>query len=469
MKTILVVDDEMSVRESLRVLLKKDHALFFAPDGPEGLRRFEESIPDLVLLDLALPQMNGLAVLKKMREIHPETPIIMLTGTRTIKTAVEAVKAGASDYLTKPFDLDELKLTISKEFSLLTLRKEVLRLRTEVSQRFGFENIVGRSLVMREIFAKVKQLADTRTTVLLLGESGVGKELVAKALHYNSARLSQPFVAVNCAAIPEGLLESELFGHERGAFTDAQSRRIGRFESAHHGTLFLDEIADLSFPCQAKILRALQEKKFMRVGGTELIESDIRLIAATNKNLEEEMRKGRFREDLYYRINVVPISIPPLRKRKEDIPLLIDHFLHKKAKEEGHPPKAFSEKALAALTQYGWPGNIREMQNIVEQAVTLSSKPLLDLEDLPIVIYKKLDRSEDLGGQALRGEIPLDQAVQEFERRIISQALERSGHIQTKTAKLLGVSRRILKYKMDALGLTEEREPRAAGQSPTGT
>jgi DNA-binding NtrC family response regulator len=454
MKTILVIDDEISVRESLKVLLKKDYALLFASDGPEGLQRFQESAPDLVLLDLMLPQMNGINVLKKMREIHPETPVIMLTGTRTIKTAVEAIKAGANDYLTKPFDLDELRLSISKELSHRTLEKEVLRLRTEVSQRYGFDNIVGQSQPMREIFAKVTQLADTRTTVLLLGESGVGKELVAKALHYNSARLSQPFVAVNCAAIPEGLLESELFGHERGAFTDAQSRRIGRFESAHHGTLFLDEIADLSLPCQAKILRALQDKKFTRVGGLDTIEADVRLVCATNKNLEEEMRKGRFREDLYYRINVVPISIPPLRKRKEDIPLLVEHFLQKKAREEGHPTKSVSQKAMEALTQYDWPGNIREMQNIVEQMVTLSSKEVIEGDDVPAVIHKKT-RREDLEEQALSGKLPLDQAVQEFERRVISQALQKSGHIQTKAANLLGVSRRILKYKMDALGLSE--------------
>ncbi|MDC4204231.1 MAG: sigma-54 dependent transcriptional regulator [Candidatus Manganitrophus sp.] len=317
MKKILVIDDEISVQESFRNFLKREYALVFASDGEEGVRRFQEAFPDLILLDLIMPRMDGMAALKRIREADEKIPIIMLTATRTIKTAVEAIKAGADDYLTKPFDLEELKWLLAKTLSNRDLEKEVQALRTEVSKRYGYENIVGSSGAIQAVFEKIRHVADTKTTVLLLGESGTGKELVAKALHYNSSRRNHPFMAINCAAIPETLLETELFGHERGAFTDAQSRRIGRFEQADHGTLFLDEVAELSPPCQAKILRALEERKFMRVGGSDLIETDVRVIAATNKDLEEEIRKGRFREDLYYRINVIPIFLPRFAKERK--------------------------------------------------------------------------------------------------------------------------------------------------------
>lgn len=457
MKKILAIDDELSVRESLRVLLQKDYSLSFAADGVEGLACFQECSPDLVLLDLTMPKMDGMAVLKKLRKIDRETPVILLTATRMVKTAVEAMKAGAHDYLTKPFDLDELKWVIGKVISNRLLEKEVQQLRQEVSNRYGLDNIIGNSKAIQDIFVKIKSLADTKTTILISGESGTGKELVAKALHFNSIRKNRPFVAINCAAIPETLLESELFGHERGAFTDAQSRRIGRLEQAHEGTLFLDEIADLSLPCQAKILRALQEKKFMRVGGTEMVESDVRLIAATNKNLEEEIERGRFREDLYYRINVVPISLPPLRKRKDDIPLLIKHFLDKRAKEAQEASKAISQEAIEKLVEYEWPGNIREMENIVEQMAVLCQGGVIGLEDIPLSLRKKIALGPAAEETAPLGHVSLDQAVRDLERKLISQALDQSGHIQTRAARLLGISRRILKYKMDALGITEER------------
>ncbi|HEY5599382.1 MAG TPA: sigma-54 dependent transcriptional regulator, partial [Candidatus Manganitrophaceae bacterium] len=401
----------------------------------------------------------------------PETPIIMLTAARTIKTAVEAMKAGAHDYLTKPFDLDELKLVIAKEMANRALREEVQQLRTEVSRLYGVENIVGKSQAMQEVFAKIRSLADTRTTILIQGETGVGKELVAKALHFNSAVRGRPFVAINCAAIPEGLLESELFGHERGAFTDAQSRRIGCFELANRGTLFLDEIGDLSPSCQAKILRALQEKKFMRLGGTETVASDVRLIAATNKDLEEEIRKGRFREDLYYRVNVIPIHLPPLRERKEDIPLLIKFFLEKKAREESAPPKKISKKALEALIQYDWPGNIREMENVIEQMWMLSSTETIGPEDIPLTLQKQggtlhvqdrtlhvKEKRADIQEITFAEGVSLERAVEEFERKWILQALKKCDDVQTRAARLLGISRRILKYKMDALGISPPRE-----------
>jgi DNA-binding NtrC family response regulator len=455
MKKILVVDDEPGIRETLKALLRKDYALAFSSNGEEGVQHFQDTSPDLVLLDLAMPKMDGMDALKKLREISPEVPVIMLTATMTTRTAVEAMKIGANDYLTKPFDHEELKLIIAKELATQALEKEVIHLRTAASRRYGLENIIGNSRPILDLFSKIRHLADTKTTILLMGESGTGKELVARALHFNSLRKPRPFIAINCAAIPETLLESELFGHERGAFTDAQTRRIGRFEQAHQGTLFLDEVADLSLSCQAKILRALQEKKFMRVGGTELIESDVRLIAATNKILEDEIRKGTFREDLYYRINVVPISLPPLRQRKEDIPLLVKHFFDKKALEEQLPPKMITPKAMELLIQYDWPGNIREMENIIEQMATLSPKELIDTEDIPIAVLKKLKHA-NAEWTDLPIHLSLDEAVQNLERKMISQALKRTGQVQTRAAKLLGISRRILKYKMDALGLEDE-------------
>jgi len=457
MKKILVIDDEISVQESFRNFLKRDYLLLFASDGEEGVRRFQESSPDLIVLDLIMPRMDGMGVLKRIREADDKIPIIMLTATRMIKTAVQAIKAGADDYLTKPFDLDELKWLLAKTLSNRDLEKEVEALRTEVSKRYGYENIIGNSKQIQEVFEKVKHVADTKTTVLLLGESGTGKELVAKALHYNSSRRHQPFMAINCAAIPETLLETELFGHERGAFTDAQTRRIGRFEQAHRGTLFLDEVAELSLACQAKILRALEERKFMRVGGSDVIEADVRVIAATNKNLEEEIRKGRFREDLYYRINVIPIFLPPLRERKDDIPLLVKHFLEKKSAAEGLPPASITAEAMEILSCYEWPGNVREMENLIEQMVTLSASHRIDVEDLPPAVRRR--RGQSAFNDALSfDEMTLEEAVAQLERQMISRALDQSRHIQTRAAKLLGISRRQLKYKMDALGLSGGKE-----------
>lgn len=296
--------------------------------------------PDLIFLDIIMPEKDGMQALKEIREIHPQIPVVMLTATKTLKTAVDSMKLGAYDYITKPFDVEELKIIAQKALENRDLRMENRRLQGEVEERYHFDNIVGKSREMREIYATIRQIAEKNSTVLIHGESGTGKELVARAIHYNSSRRNKPFVAVNCAAIPETLIESELFGHEKGAFTDAQTRRIGHFELAHQGTLFLDEVSELSFPTQAKILRALQERDFVRVGGGKTISVDVRLISATNKNLEELMARGAFRSDLFYRINVVPLTIPPLRKRKDDIHLLVKHFLDKHAgggKRTFHP------------------------------------------------------------------------------------------------------------------------------------
>lgn len=452
MKSILIVDDELSVRESLKLILQDQYKILMADSAKEALILFEREPPHLVLLDIILPEMDGMAVLKRIREMDTTVPVIMLTATRMVKTAVEAMKMGATDYLSKPFEIEELKLIIEKAITTKDLEQEVKYLRSEVTRRYSFQSIIGKSREMQEVYAKIEQIADTRTTVLITGESGTGKELVARALHYNSTRKEKPFIAINCAALPETLIESELFGHERGAFTDAQVRKIGQFELADNGTLFLDEVADLSQATQAKLLRVLQEKEFTRVGGTRTIRVDVRLIAATNKNLDQALKQGSFREDLYYRINVVPIHLPPLRERKEDLSLLVNHFLAKKAEEESHEPKQISPEAMTLMMNYDWPGNVRELQNIIEQMVTLCSNSLIRAEDLPDHFRKQI-KSMTLKEQALSGKISFERAVAEFERDIIMEALKKTRYIQTHAADLLGISRRILKYKMDLLGI----------------
>ena len=452
MKRILIVDDEVSVRESLRFILKDQYKILLAETAREALTLFEREGPHLILLDIILPEMDGIAVLKRIRELDTTIPIIMLTATRTVKTAVEAMKLGATDYLSKPFDIEELKLVIEKAITTKDLEQEVKFLRSEITRRYSFKSIIGKSRKMQEVYAKIEQIADTRTSVLITGESGTGKELVARALHFNSSRKEKPFITINCAALPESLIESELFGHERGAFTDAQARKMGQFELADNGTLLMDEVADLSHATQAKLLRVLQEKEFTRVGGTRMIRVDVRVITATNKNLHEALKQGNFREDLYYRINVVPIHLPPLRDRKEDLPLLINHFLTKKAEEEGHPPKEIAPEAVGLMMNYDWPGNVRELQNIIEQVVTLCSNSVIHSEDLPDFFRKQI-KSTTLKEQALSGKISFEHAVTEFERDIIIEALKKTRYIQTHAADLLGISRRILKYKMDLFGI----------------
>jgi DNA-binding NtrC family response regulator len=452
MKRILIVDDEFSVRESLKLILQDQYKILMVDNAKEALVLFERENPHLVLLDIILPEMDGITVLKRIREMDATVPVIMLTATRMVKTAVEAMKMGATDYLSKPFEIEELKLIIEKAITTKDLEREVKYLRSEITRRYSFKSIIGKSREMQEVYAKIEQIADTRTTVLITGESGTGKELVARALHYNSSRKEKPFIAINCAALPETLIESELFGHERGAFTDAQIRKIGQFELADNGTLFLDEVADLSLATQAKLLRVLQEKEFTRVGGTRTTRVDVRLITATNKNLEQALKQGSLREDLYYRINVVPIHLPPLRERKEDLPLLVNHFLTKKTEEEGHPSKQVSPAAMTLMMNYDWPGNVRELQNIIEQMVTLCSNSTVLPEDLPDHFRKQL-KSMTLKEQALSGKISFERAVAEFERDIIIEALKKTRYVQTHAADLLGISRRILKYKMDLLGI----------------
>ncbi len=456
MKTILIVDDEPSVAESLSMILKPDYRTLWAATGDSALKLFHRNQVHLILLDILLPGLDGLALLKRFREVESTLPILMLTATRTVETAVEAMKMGATDYINKPFGVDELRITIDKAISAHELEQEVRYLRLEVEKIYHPDNLVGKSRVMREVYSKIQQVSDAKTTVLITGDSGTGKEMVARALHFNSARRTRPFVAINCASIPETLIESELFGHERGAFTDATSRKLGQFEVAQGGTVFLDEIAELSPATQAKLLRVLQSKEFTRVGGTQTIEVDVRLIAATNKVLEEAIRRKAFREDLYYRINVLPIHLPPLRERKEDIPSLVIHFLAKKAKEDGRKMRSISKEAMACLIRYDWPGNVRELENVIEQTVALTDRQTIQLGDLPGTVQTPL-RSNTLKDLAMEGHLSLPEAVRSFEKQIIDSALKKTNYSQTRTAQLLGMTRRILKYKMDALGLSAPR------------
>ncbi len=454
MKSILVVDDEVGARESLKMILKKDYQVFLAKNAEEAFRQMETCHPDVILLDLILPDMDGLRVLEKLKQTFPDQIVIMITATKTIKTAVEAMKLGAYDYITKPFDVDELCLIIHRALSTRALKEENQRLWMEVDRSFGFDNIIGKSKEMKEIFKVVKQVADTRSTVLIMGESGTGKELISRAIHYHSPRKNHPFVTINCAAIPETLIESELFGHEKGAFTNAIEKKLGRFEMAHLGTLFLDEIGELSLMTQAKILRFLEEKEFNRVGGSRTIKVDVRLITATNKDLPQLVKQGQFREDLYYRINVVPIILPPLRERREDIPLLINHFIRKFNEENKKEVKGVSQEALELLLKYEWPGNVRELENLIERIIALTQNEIIEANELPLPVVNQ-SKTNGLKESVLSGQISFSKAEEEFEKEIILDALRRANFIQSHAAEILGISRRILKYKMDKLGIQQ--------------
>jgi len=455
-RSILVIDDEVGTRESLKMILKNDYQVFLAKNAEEAFQQIETHPSDLILLDIILPDMDGLRVLEKIKQKDPDQLVIMITATKTVKTAVEAMKLGAYDYITKPFDVDELRLIISRSLSNRALREENQRLWLEIDRSFGFDNIIGKSKVMREIFKVVRQVADTRSTVLIMGESGAGKELVARAIHYHSPRRNHPFVTINCAAIPETLIESELFGHERGAFTNAIEKKLGRFEMAHQGSLFLDEIGELSLMTQAKILRFLEEKEFNRVGGSKTIKVDVRLITATNKDLPQQVKKGDFREDLFYRINVVPIILPPLRERREDIPLLIEHFIKKFNKENQKEVKGVSQEALEVMMNYKWPGNVRELENLIERVVALTSNEYVQPDELPLP-FTSLSMDDGLKESVLSGQIPFSKAEEEFEKEIILDALRRTKFVQSHAAEVLGISRRILKYKMDKLGINQNQ------------
>jgi DNA-binding NtrC family response regulator len=450
---VLIVDDEPSVRESVRMVLKDRYQVVSAASGNEALDLLNTDPSDVVLLDILMPGIDGLEVLEHIKQRGTTPQVIMLTATKTVKTAVSAMKLGAFDYITKPFDVDELLLIVDRAVQSAALAREVEALRAEVGQRYSFENIVGGSAKMQAVLKTVSKVAPLRTTVLITGESGTGKELIAKAIHYHSPRAQKPMVTINCVAIPENLLESELFGHERGAFTDAYARKLGQFELADQSTLFLDEIGDMNPGTQAKILRVIEQGEFNRIGGAQPVRVDVRIIAATNRDLHQAMRDGTFRSDLYYRLNVVSIHLPTLRERREDITALIRHFLRTKCEELGISEKSFRNDALDLLMQYSWPGNVRELENVIERTLVLSREPIMTAEDLPQYVSASNGYTHPFQRSVLRGETGLGEAVDQFEQELIRSALAQTQYNQTRAAELLGTTRRILKYKMDKLGI----------------
>jgi two-component system, NtrC family, response regulator AtoC len=451
MAKILVVDDEKNMRWALeRALKAQGYEVYQAEDGKQGLEAALHIRPELVILDLKMPEMDGLAVLTALKEQVPEIMVVMITAHGSTASAVEAMKLGAYDYINKPFDIDELKLVVAKALEVENLKATVQRLEHEVKERYSFQNIIGKGQVIQNIFALIERIADTNATVLIQGESGTGKELVARALHYSSNRKNNPFIQVNCAALPESLLESELFGHEKGAFTGAIAQRQGRFELANGGTIFLDEIGEISPQVQVKLLRVIQERSFERIGGQQTINIDVRVVAATNKDLAVEMREGRFREDLFYRLNVIPLHMPSLRERKEDIPLLIEHFLKK------YDPKrrisSVHPAALKLLVDYYWPGNVRELENTMERLAIVTPGATIEASDIPA----EFRHSRVLPGPEVRFMMPesgLD--LEQVEKAFITQALELAQGNKSKAAKLLGLTRHTLLYRIEKHNLDE--------------
>jgi DNA-binding NtrC family response regulator len=423
-----------------------------AADGFKALGRFSDFEPDLVLTDLKMPGMDGLELLKKVREADMEIAVVLMTAFGAVETAVEAMRQGAADYLTKPLNTDELLVVLERALERRKLRRETVHLRAELADRYRFENIVGTSPEMQNVFKIVAQVAPSRATVLLTGESGTGKELVAAAIHHRSSRRDGPFIRLHCAALAESLLESELFGHERGAYTGADRRREGRFEQAHGGTLFLDEISEISPATQVKLLRVLQEREFERVGGNQTIRVDVRLIAATNRDLKKLADDGKFRQDLFYRLNVINITLPSLRQRSSDIPALAMHFLERYARENEKVVTGFVDEALTALAHYPWPGNVRELENVVERALVLAEGDVLEASDLPMLSGNG-EAVADADAALPEGGTDLTRVVEGMEERLLRQALSRAGGVKAEAARLLGLKPSALYYKLEKYGI----------------
>ncbi len=448
---ILIVDDEQSQRIILSGFLKqKGYNLFEASSGDEALKIIENNLIDIVLSDYKMPEMNGIELLKKIKERNPEIAVVIITAFGTIEDAVKAMKEGAFDYLTKPVELDELEFIISRISERQQLISENKILKEQLIEKNKITGIVAYSEKMENVLSTALRVADSKATVLLRGESGTGKEVLAKAIHYASSRKDKPFVAVNCAALNENLLESELFGHEKGAFTGADKQRRGRFEIADGGTIFLDEIGDLPLATQVKLLRVLQEEQFERVGGSQTINVDVRVITATNKNIEELIKDGKFREDLYYRINVVTISIPPLRERREDIIHLIRHFIEKYLPETRKEKIEFSREAIDVLMKYNFPGNIRELENIVHHSIVLSRGEIISTSDLPEQLKGKYSSDVVFG---LDENLTLPEQVDNLEKMLVLDALKKTNNNQLQASKILGISERNLRYRLEKWGM----------------
>ncbi len=441
--SVLIVEDDVSLLEVLaRFLTREGFEVETASDAETALGKMSERVFDVVLCDIQLPDRSGIEVLQEIKRLFPHTIILMMTAFSSIDSAVEAVRQGAEDYLSKPLQLHDVRMRIERALERRRLETRVADLEQQLAERYCFGNIIGRSKPMQELFRTLERVARSSATVLLVGRTGTGKELVARAIHYNSPRAKGPFVDINCGALPTELLESELFGHVRGAFTGATESRPGLFETAHGGTLFLDEVDALKPDLQVKLLRALQEKVIRRVGGRENIPVDVRIIAATNQDLEAAVRRGEFREDLYYRLNVVALYLPELRERREDIPLLVEHFLRQYARENNQPVRRFSNEAMRLLMSYSWPGNVRELQNAVQYALTMSSEPVLTIRDLPPHIsgITPMERRESPEREP--------RTLEEVERRHILRVLEETGGNHTRAAEILGIDRRTLYRKL---------------------
>jgi two-component system response regulator HydG len=453
---ILVVDDEQSHRTMLKAILTKEgYGISEADDGSSALRAVENESFDLILMDIRMSDMDGIGALKEIKKISPSIPVIMMTAYASLKTAVEALKSGAYDYLTKPLDMEELKILVKKALEHYHLQEENVLLRQRLADRFDFSRILGRSRAMEGLFETLSHVVSSDATILIYGESGTGKELVANAIHQNSPRAHKPFIKVSCAALPETLLESELFGHERGAFTGAVGRKAGRFQLADGGSLFLDEVSEMSPATQVKLLRVLQEKEFEPLGGTRTIQVDIRLIAATNKDLGARVKEGQFREDLFYRLNVIPVHLPPLRERKEDIPLLAEHFFKIHQERNKSSVKGFLPATLDAMIRYEWPGNVRELDNVIERSVLLTRGEYIGPEDLPPAIQGAQERDLSLVS------VPPGMTLREVEKEVILQTLKNAEGNRTRTAQVLGISRKTLQNKLKEYGLREEEEDNA--------
>ena len=455
---VLVIDDEPGVRESLREILKHDFEVLEAEDGAAGLALVRSRRVDVTMLDVRLPGERGPVVLPKILALDDSIAVILMTAVPDVRTAVDAIKAGAYDYIVKPFDVDEIHLLVRQAAQQRVLEREVCYLRAELDRAHGFDSLVGRHPAMVRLYEQIAQVAQTHATVLVTGESGTGKELVARAVHRQSPRRDAPFVAVNVAAIPDGLFESEMFGHEKGAFTGAHARKLGRFELAHGGTLFLDEVGSLRVDLQAKLLRALQEREVERLGGTKTIPVDVRVIAATNVDLRSLVRARAFREDLYYRLNVATLSIPPLRERKDDIAILVEHFIRKYAREFKKDVRGISRGALPSLAAYDWPGNVRELENVIERSVALATRAVIRLDDLPLDLAIHDEPARGPAGAPQSLPLSLKEARDRFEQVYILRALERENWNQSRAARSLGVHRNTLLARLAGWGIRRDDE-----------